>query len=53
MRTSLGKVVLTGTGSAVLMAPVFTAQAVAAPARAAPAAAVRCAENPRGVCGSR
>ena len=34
MRVSLGKVVLTGTGSAVLMAPVLTAQAVTAPAPA-------------------
>jgi peptidoglycan hydrolase-like protein with peptidoglycan-binding domain len=45
MRVSWGKVVLTGTGSAVLMAPVFTAQAAAASAPAQ--AAVRSAQNPR------
>ena len=41
MRASLGKILLTGTGSAVLLAPAFTAQAVAAPtppARATPMA---------------
>ena len=45
MRLSLGKVVLTGTGSAVLMAPVLTAQAAAVPAPAQPA--VRSPQNPR------
>jgi peptidoglycan hydrolase-like protein with peptidoglycan-binding domain len=52
MRTSLGMILLTGTGSAVLLAPAFTAQAASIASGATPMATARSVESPRAAVGT-